>query len=235
MIERINQIRQAEAASHTDIYTTHSLFAPGSWMAKPVKTVLDLLPYYAAYPQFHGLDLGCGVGRNCIPIAQQLQNIPCQIDCVDILPLAIEKLQENAHQYHVSGAIHGIVSSIDDYTITKNSYDLILAISALEHVADKDIFLSKLSGICHGLCSGGIACLVVNTDVREREKSSRKMLIPQFEVNLPTEQMLRLLQEIFYGWTVIKQMIVPQKYEIPRESAISDLETKVVTWVVRKP
>lgn len=235
MMESINQIRQAEAASHTDTYTFHKLFAPGSWMAKPVKTVLDLLPYYAAYSQFHGLDLGCGVGRNCIPIAQQLHDIPCRIDCVDILPLAIEKLQENAHHYYVSGTIHGIVSSIDDYTIARDSYDLILAISALEHVAGKDIFLSKLTDIYRGLRSGGIACLVINTDVHEQEKTSREPLVPQFEVNLPTEEMLRLLQEVFHGWPVIRQTVVPQRYNIPRESGLSDLETNVVTWVVRKP
>lgn len=234
MIERINQIRQAEAASHTDIYTTHSLFAPGSWMAKPVKTVLDLLPYYAAYPQFHGLDLGCGVGRNCIPIAQQLQNIPCQIDCVDILPLAIEKLQENAHQYHVSGSLNGIVSSIDDFAIEPDSYDLILAISALEHVDSRDTFADKLSDIRDGLRSGGIACFILNTDIQEWEKTSKVPLLPQFEVNISTEEMLLLLKVIFRGWPVLKHTVVQQKYDIPRGSSVSELETNVVTWIVRK-
>lgn len=234
MRDRIKQIRQAEAASHTDAYTSHELFAPGSWIAKPVKTVMDLLPFYANYSQFRGLDLGCGVGRNCIPIAQHFHEIPCQIDCVDILQLAIDKLNENAIHFHVSDSIDGIVSSIDDYTIAPDNYDLILAVSALEHVDSQNTFADKLLGIRDGLRSGGIACLIVNTDVQEREKTSGASLPPQFEVNLSTEQMLLLLQEIFAGWHVIKQTIVQQRYNIPRGTQISDLKTNVVTWVVRK-
>ena len=41
MMDRLSQIRQAEAASHRDAYASHELFAPGSWLAKPVKTVLE--------------------------------------------------------------------------------------------------------------------------------------------------------------------------------------------------
>ena len=92
----ISKIRRAEAASHTEAYTNHELYTPGSWLAKPVKTVLELLPLFDGYTTFRGLDLGCGVGRNCIAAAQYLNHIPCQVDCVDILELAIEKLRENA-------------------------------------------------------------------------------------------------------------------------------------------
>lgn len=49
MMDRLSQIRQAEAASHRDAYASHELFAPGSWLAKPVKTVLDLLPLFGGY------------------------------------------------------------------------------------------------------------------------------------------------------------------------------------------
>lgn len=234
MKERINQIRQAEAASHTEAYTSHKLFTPGSWMAKPVKTVLDLLPFYAAYSEFRGLDLGCGIGRNCIAIAQHFRGIPCKIDCIDILQLAIEKLHENAQNYHVPDSINGILSSIDDYIIQPDNYDLILAISALEHVDSKDTFVKKMIEIREGLRSGGIACLITNTDVQEREKVSGVPLPPQFEVNLPTEEMLLLLQKIFTGWHIIKHTVVEQRYDIPRGSLVSDLKTNVVTWVVRK-
>lgn len=234
MNESVNQIRQAEAASHTDAYTSHELFTPGSWMAKPVKTVMDLLPFYAKYSQFRGLDLGCGVGRNCIPIAQYFHGIPCQIDCIDILKLAIDKLNENAYRFHVSDAINGIVSSIDDYAIEPDSYDLILAVSALEHVDSRDTLLAKLSSIRDGLHPGGIACFIVNTGIREQEKTSKSPLPPQFEVNLPTEEMLFLLKEFFSGWSIIKHTVVQQRYDIPRGHSISDLETNVLTWVVRK-
>ena len=68
----------------------------------------------------------------------------------------------------------------------------------------------------------------------EHDKATGQELQPQFEVNLPTSQMQDLLEEIFAGWKIIKHTIVHQKYDIPRENGIADLETDVVTYVVRK-
>ena len=234
MIEKIEHIRQAEAVSHTKAYTSHSLFSPGSWLAKPVKTVIELLPLFEGYTQFAALDLGSGVGRNSIPVAQHFSNIPCRVDCVDILELAITKLNENALQYGVSNSIRGIASAMDDYEITADSYDLIMAISALEHIASRAAFEKKLAEIRDGLRHGGIACLIVNSGVVEHDKATGQELQPQFEVNLPTSQMEDLLENTFAGWQVIKHTIVHQKYDIPRENGVADLETDVISYVVRK-
>ena len=232
--ERLNHIRLAEAESHTKAYTNHSLFSPGSWLAKPVKTVMDLLPLFEGYTDFRALDLGSGIGRNCIPVAQHFKHIPCRVDCVDILELAIEKLNENAHQYGVADNIRGIVSSIDDYEIDADNYDFIMAISALEHIASKSAFEKKLAEIRDGLRHGGLACLIVNSGVIEHDKATGQELPPQFEVNLPTSQMQDLLEYTFAGLQVIKNTIVHQKYDIPRENGIANLQTDVVTYVVRK-
>ncbi len=231
---RLDEIRKAEAESHTQAYTSHSLFSPGSWLAKPVKTVMELLPLFDGYTQFAALDLGSGVGRNCIPVAQHFSGIPCRVDCVDILELAIAKLNENAQQYGVKDCIRGIVSAIDDYEIATDSYDLIMAISALEHIASPVAFENKLCEIRDGLRHGGIACLIVNSGVIEHDKATGEELPPQFEVNLPTSQMQNLLENTFTGWQVIKHTIVHQKYDIPKENCIANLETDVVTFVVRK-
>lgn len=234
MSDRLNHIRQAEAASHTQAYSNHSLFSPGSWLAKPVKTVMDLLPLFEGYTAFRVLDLGSGVGRNCIPVAQHFSGIPCRVDCVDILELAVAKLNDNAQQYGVADHIRGIVSAIDDYEITADSYDLIMAISALEHIASQSAFEKKLAEIRDGLRPGGIACLIINSGVVEHDKATGQKLPPQFEVNLPTSQMQDLLENTFAGWQIIKHTIVHQKYDIPRENCIANLETDVVTYVVRK-
>ena len=234
MSDRINHIRQAEAASHTQAYTNHSLFSPGSWLAKPVKTVMDFLSLFEGYTDFRALDLGSGVGRNCIPVAQHFSGIPCRVDCVDILELAITKLNENAQQYGAENSIRGIVSAIDDYEITADSYDLVMAISALEHIASQSALEKKLNEIRDGLRQGGIACLIVNSGVVEHDKATGQELLPQFEVNLSTSQMQDLLENTFAGWKIIKHTIVHQKYDIPRENGLADLETDVVTYVVRK-
>lgn len=233
-LSRLGEIRKAEAESHTKAYTNHPLFSPGSWMAKPVKTVMDLLPLFEGYTDFRALDLGSGVGRNCIPVVQHFRSIPCRVDCVDILELAIAKLNENAKQYDVEHCIQGIVSSIDDYEIDADSYDFIMAISALEHIASRSDFEKKLAEIRDGLRHGGIACLIVNSGVIEHDKTTGEELLPQFEVNLPTVQMQDLLEKTFAGWQIIKHKVVHQKYDIPRENGIAGLETDVVTYVVRK-
>ena len=48
------------------------------------------------------------------------------------------------------------------------------------------------------------------------------------------DQLKDLLENTFAGWKVIKHTIVHQKYDIPRENCIANLETDVVTYVVRK-
>lgn len=85
----IESIREAERKSHTSIYTSAVLFEKGTWLSKPVRTVTDLLPFFSGKIRFRGLDLGCGIGRNCIPIARYLSDADCKIDCVDILDIAI--------------------------------------------------------------------------------------------------------------------------------------------------
>ena len=234
MNDRLEHIRQAEAKSHTQAYTSHPLFSPGSWLAKPVKTVMELLPLFEGYTQFAALDLGSGVGRNSIPVAQYFSDIPCRVDCVDILELAVDKLNANAQQYGVADRIRGIVSAIDDYEIAADSYDLILAISALEHIASQAAFEKKLVQIRDGLRHGGVACLIVNSGVVEHDKATGQELPPQFEVNMPTGQLQELLKNTFALWQVIKHTAAHQKYDIPRENGIADLETDVITYVVRK-
>lgn len=228
---RLKEIRAAEQASHMEAYSRHELFAAGSWLAKPVKTVLELLPLLGDRNGFRGLDLGCGVGRNSIPAAQLLGG---RIDCVDILPYAIERLRENAAHYGVADNITGIVSSIDDFTIEPDRYDLILAISALEHVNGVEAFSKKLEEIRAGVRETGIVCLVINSDVRERDKNSGKVLEPQFEVNLTGPELKACLVRAFAGWEVIRETVVHQKYDIPRETGTAELETDVVTYAVRK-
>lgn len=122
MNKSIDKIRQAEKASHIEIYSSAKLFESGSWLQKPVKTVLDILPLFENYNELRVLDLGCGVGRNCIPVAQKFKSISCKIDCVDILDFAIDELNNNSVKYDVENSINEIVSSIDDYTVKENHY-----------------------------------------------------------------------------------------------------------------
>ena len=231
---RLEEIRKSEALSHVEIYTSHTLYEAGSWLSKPIKTVKDILPLFCEYKKLSVLDLGCGVGRNAIYIADTFENIACTIDCVDILPLAIEKLDDYAKKYEVTSAVNGIVKSIEEYQIEKNKYDFILAISALEHIDTIEAFKNKLIEIKEGIRENGIVCFVINTEVEEQNLSTSEQMLPQFEVNLPTSEVLIMLTETFDGWEVTKKSIVEQCYETPRQDVVSRMKTNVVTFVARK-
>lgn len=234
MENSIDKIREAEKASHIEIYSTAKLFESGSWLQKPVKTVLDILPLFEDYTELSVLDLGSGVGRNCIPVAQKFSDISSSIDCVDILDFAIEELKNNSRKYDVEKSINGVVSSIDDFDIEENHYDFIMAISALEHINSEKAFGIKLKEIQNGTNEKGVVCLIINSEVKEKNKETGKALVPQFEVNLKTSALVEMLENIFKGWDVLKKTVVSQNYDIPRENCIAALSTNVVTFVARK-
>lgn len=114
MNDRLTRIRESERKSHTAAYANENLYDKNSWLQKPIRTVLDILPLFQAYSELRVLDLGCGVGRNSICIAQTYQHIHCVIDCVDFLEIAIEKLQQNAAAYGVGETINGILKPIEE-------------------------------------------------------------------------------------------------------------------------
>ena len=230
----LEEIRAAEVRSHIEVYSTHRLFEPGSWLSKPVRTVMDVLPLYQEVLEFRCLDLGCGVGRNAIPVAKHFSKINCQVDCVDILPLAIDRLLENAEIHGVEKEIHAILSPIEDFNIPEAAYDLILAVSALEHCGDENAFRNVLRHIRKGTRPGGSACLIINSGVREQDARTGEELVPQFEMNLETAALNKLLGESFQDWQVLKHTVQHQQYAIPRGERAVLLSTDVVTFVARK-
>ena len=232
--ERIKKIRFSERESHTAIYSKEELYKSDSWLNKPIRTVVDIIPYFKDYESLNVLDLGCGIGRNSIAIAQFYKNIACNIECVDLLELAIEKLNKNAKIHDVEACIHGIVRQIEDYSIEEQKYDFIMVVSALEHINSKDAFRQKLIEIKKGVRPNGIVCFVINSNVHECHKTTKQKLDAQFEVNFPTEELKVLLQGVFRDWEVMKFTTQEQHYDIPREHGICELDTNVVTLVARR-
>ncbi len=232
MDNRVEKIRESEKQSHVDIYTSKVLFEKGSWLSKPIKTVMDLLPYFEEKELLRVLDLGCGIGRNCIPLAQHFKDKDCKIDCVDILDLAIEKLDQYSEEYSVHKYINGFVMPLEDFEIKEGYYDLILGISSLEHVNSEECFFQLLENIKKGVRPNGIVCFVINSEVIEKDIVTAESLSPQFEVNLPTQILKESLEKVYEDWEIIKHTINVQEYDIPRENMVH-LTSHVVTWVAR--
>lgn len=234
MDKRIQQIRESEKKSHIEMYSNEKLYKSDSWLKKPIKTIREITPLFKEYNKLNVLDLGCGVGRNSIYVAQEYKNIDCVVECVDILEIAIEKLNANAAEYQVSSNVRGIVKTIENYSIQADNYDLIIAVSALEHIDSKSSFVNKMVEIRDGVRKEGIVCLVINSEVREKDKVTGEELPAQFEVNLPTAELQKILNKEFEGWAILKSTVSNQQYDIPRENRISDLQSNVVTFVARK-
>lgn len=234
-MNRIDEIRRSEKESHETLYKNNMLFEEGSFLYKPVKTVMDILPLLTDETAVRVLDLGCGVGRNSIPIAQYFADKNCLIDCVDLLDIAIEKLEEYSRQYGVSNSIVKYKSSIEDFEITEDTYNLVVAVSALEHVAAERDFIDVLDKVKHGIKHNGIIFLTINTNVVETDIMNGKLLDAQFEVNLKTAEMVNLLLKAFSTFNILKHTVVPQKHEIKRDEREILISTQVVTFVVQRP
>jgi len=88
LMNRIEHIRKEEKKYHDLCYENYKLFEEGSWLYKPVKTVLDQLPLFEGKQDIRVLDLGSGVGRNSIPVAKEIKNNG-KVVCVDLFSLSI--------------------------------------------------------------------------------------------------------------------------------------------------
>ena len=230
---RLTEIRRAEAESHTAAYERLELYAPGSWLSKPVKALGALLPLYAGRPGLRVLDLGSGVGRNAIACARELPE--CSVECVDILPVAIEKLLENAEKMGVGDSIRGIAAPVDGFEIERNGYDLILAASVLEHLDARASVVRKLREIAAAIRPGGAVLIVMNTGVREWDSETGEPLPPQFEVNLPPEEIRGLLGDAFCGWEILWDRCIHYEYQVPRRDRTAVISAEVVTFTARRP
>ena len=234
MDERLVRIRESERKSHTEIYMNEALYNSNSWLQKPIKTVQELSSLFDEYSELRVLDLGCGVGRNSIYIAERFKDKRCIVDCVDLLDIANQKLMQNAKEHNVIYKINGINKSIEEFKMDSQSYDLIMAISALEHIDREESFIRKLNEIKNGLRENGIACFVINSNVREMNLNTNEVVDAQFEVNLPTEKLQEYLTKVFSDCDLLKTAVIEHEYDIPREMFISRLHTDVFTYVVRK-
>lgn len=127
-----------------------------------------------------------------------------------------------------------VVQPVENYAIKENSYDLIIAISVLEQINTKDSFIEKLCEIKRGLRERGVVYLVINSNVEEHDKLTGEEVPVQIGINLDTKELKKILLHFFGYWKILKFTIQHQQYDVPREHAMREWKTKVVTLVARK-
>ncbi|GAA0336460.1 class I SAM-dependent methyltransferase [Bacillus carboniphilus] len=233
-MSRVDLIRKEEKKYHDFCYENYKLFEEGSWLYKPVKTVMDLLPLFNNKENIRVLDLGSGVGRNSIPIAQEIKEKNGQVVCVDLLDSALDKLKLYSEEYEVKEVIKPQKADIGHYDIKKNEYDFIVAVSTLEHVESEDIFESVIRQMALGTKDEGINCIIVNSEVEEIDIKSNQKLDVMMEINIKTEDMINKLDRIYEGWELLNKLVKPLEYKIVRDEKDVLLKTNAITYVVRK-
>lgn len=233
-MNRLQTIRSEERKYHDSCYDNYKLFEPGTWLHRPVKTVLELLPQFEDYDRLDVLDLGSGIGRNSIPIAEFMKGRSGRVVCVDLLESALDKLAEYATQYEVAAFIEPVLSDIDHYRIEPSAFDLIVAVSTLEHVSSKQALEQKLNEMAAGTRKNGINCIIIGSNIQETVVDTGEALDPMFEVNLTTEAMLQLLDRHYEGWEIQARLVKPLEYEIDRGGRSVRLTTDCITYVAKR-
>ena len=235
MDNRIKIIRDEERKYHEACYDNYKLFEEGSWLSKPVKTVMDTLTHFNTKDNLTVLDLGCGVGRNSIPIAESLKERQTgKIICVDIIESALQKLVEYSEQNGVRAYIEPKLSDIGDYIIEENQFDYIIAVSALEHVESVPKFIQVIDRMARGTKENGINCVIMSTNIQEIDVESGMELDPFMELNLTTNEAKQLLSSAYQDWKITFTTLKALQFNIERNGREILLKSDCLTYVVQR-
>lgn len=238
--ERLKRIRRSEQEYHERCYERNGLFEPGSWLHKPVKTVTDgLKALYTAdeVREISVLDLGCGVGRNAIPIAETLNSRGGgTIVCVDLLESALNQLLGYAAERGVDKLIVPVAADIGEYAIPPGRFDYVAAVSALEHLASEEVLNRVLRDIEQSVLPGGAVCFVLNTSARETAIETGESLEPTLELNMTTEEASRILASVYgEAWEIRTSAAKSLTFDIERGGSPVRLDSESLTFYAIKP
>lgn len=233
-MDRVAYIRSEEKKYHDFCYENYNLFEPGSWLYRPVKTVINLLDEYKNQENLSVLNLGSGIGRNSIPIAESLKSRNGKVVCVDLLESAIDKLRSYSQKFGVKQYIVTRLSDIEQFRIEQDEYDIIISVSAMEHVSSERALEIKLKEMTLGTKTNGSNCIIIGSNISEVNLENGQELDPMFEVNISTERMMELLDNQYTGWEVKKRFVKQLEYEIDRNGEPVKLTTDCITYVARK-
>ncbi|MFA6208829.1 MAG: class I SAM-dependent methyltransferase [Candidatus Obscuribacterales bacterium] len=229
--------REETLQYHKAYYSRFKLFEKDSWLENPDQPLMRLLDYLDG--QIKILDLGCGVGRNAIPMAQALQESKknATITCVDVLAESIDLLKEYATTYKVEEIIDPVLSDNDQFVIEPNTYDLIAGISTLEHCQGKNKVAQLMAAIAKGTKSGGFVRIEMTTNRRVIDTTTN-LPVPTFvETPLDGEEVQEMLQakDTFAGWNIISLTIDPYEEELAKEDRTVHWCSTQINFTAQKP
>ena len=230
----LHHIREEEKKYHEQYFEDNRLYEEGTWLEEPDHRVLEFLSLLDTEVPQQILDLGCGVGRNSIPMAKMVKDSGGRILCVDLLKTALDQLVVYSKQYGVAPVITTHPADIGDFTFLEASYDYIVAASSLEHVKTKSIMKKVLHAIVRGTKARGINLIYMNTNIKEVTIASGVERKPLFEILIKKEEMLAHLREAYEGWEELHVSEQPVELEITRDDMPVMLKTDHLVFAARK-
>lgn len=129
--ERFAAARAQTIRNHEDLYRRSGLGDAGTWLARPSPFVLDAIGAVDAAIPVVAYDLGAGVGRHTITMAQQLP-AGSTVIAVDLLRSALDRLERTVGA-SPGVAVRTVEADLADFEFG-DSASLIVAFSALEHL-----------------------------------------------------------------------------------------------------
>ncbi|HBU81295.1 MULTISPECIES: class I SAM-dependent methyltransferase [Paenibacillus] len=227
--------RKAEAGYHSNFYQNNELFASGTWMSRPMPMVMDMLERLLAHKtELRVLDLGCGVGRHTIPIAQRLGQTNSEVIGVDLLDEAVDGLRKYAKEYQVDHIVQVEKADVEHYPIEPDYFDYIAACSCLEHVSNKQALIEAIERLQVGTRRGGIHCITMSTSVEEMEINTDRTIEPLIELNLPTAEAVALLENAYADWNILLQEHVTQTIEEEKYDEPTQFRCELLRFAAQK-
>lgn len=230
-MNKFEAARLEEIEYHEKFYQEVELFQPGTWLARPVRVVMESLAMLNSN-EVSILDLGCGVGRNSIPLAQQLSR--GKVVCVDLLKTALSILKDNSKKYKVEQFIIPVLADVEHYEVELNTFNLIVACSCLEHVSSEETFIDVVNRMKAGTKDEGINCILMSTEVRELDIANNEEQEGNIELNLTMNRTFELLNDLYRDWHIIKTSTLPQEIREIKGGKEVSFKSNWITFVARR-
>ncbi|UPK46148.1 class I SAM-dependent methyltransferase [Paenibacillus pabuli] len=233
--EQFEAARKAETGYHSNFYQNNELFASGTWMSRPMPMVMDMLDRLLTHKaELRVLDLGCGVGRHTIPIAQRLGQTNSEVIGVDLLDEAVDGLRKYAKEYQVDHIVQAEKADVEHYAVEPDHFDFIAACSCLEHVSTKQALVEAIERLQAGTRTGGIHCITMSTSVEEKEINTGREIEPLIELNLPTAEAIALLEKTYADWNILLQEHVTQTIEEEKYDEPTQFRCELLRFAAQK-
>ena len=225
-----DEARHETIRYHDELYTSTSLGEEGTWLERPHPIVYQAIALLPDDRPVVAYDLGAGIGRHVVPLLDRLPD-GSDVYAIDLLDSAVEQLR-TLTPTSGSSRLHVQQRDLADVEFA-DAVDLVLAFSAVEHLAGPDAVRRLLDKIRAALTPSGLVALGIVADRFEidAEGGRRPALL---ESDLSTEDVDALLAGAFPDLETVSRNIRPARVEEERDGETYTLASNLVTWIGRR-